>query len=146
MKAQQGKLYIEKRGQVQPPIKRWWRMAQQQKPDLATDHGAVTLPTWLNAKDRLHKVTQWEGKRGAGGKKCLAYAWGQLQRHLPAPCITAGISQAFPGWIQARNTPAAKPGTFVFSTTLVCLCFLPTALCKSFCSVLHLTYHWQLGH
>lgn len=114
--------------------------------DLATDYGAVAFPTWLNAKDRLHKVTQWEGKREAGGKKCLAYVQAQLQRHLSAPCTTADISQAFPGWIQAHNTPATKPGPFVFPTTLVGLCFLSTAPCKPFCSVLHLTSPWQLRH
>lgn len=111
-----------------------------------TDHGAVTLSTWLNAKDRLHEVSQWEGKRGPGGKKCLAYVRAQLQRHLPAPCTTADISQAFPGQIHARNTSATKSGPFVFLTMLVHLCFLATALCKPFCSVLHLTFPWQLRH
>lgn len=73
--------------------------------DLATDHGAVTLSTWLNAKDRhgqartgkdRHSSPPLEGKKGARGKKCLACVRAQLLRHLPAPCTIADISQALP--------------------------------------------------
>lgn len=65
--------------------------------DPATDHRAVMLSMQPNVKDRLLKVTQWEGKKRAGGKKCSEHVRAEPQRPLPTPCTTGnfqGISRA----------------------------------------------------